>query len=123
MVDAHDPWLTLPFFERVVFFNEKFNQTNFLGCITVFLGVIMYKVQFHLAKKHSKGSGDDSISSKNVMYSPVRLNIDGEDGDDDQDAMSCKARRASILEFANYRKRGSSDDTVIDENGEELRVI
>jgi len=55
-------------------FHDKLNSINIAGCSIVFLGVVLYKVHFHLSKKHGHDAGEDGDEplAEDVRYSKVQ---------------------------------------------------
>jgi solute carrier family 35 protein C2 len=56
----------------VQFFQDELNRINVAGCLTVFLGVFLYKVQFHSAHKpHEKEDGSGYLPKDDVHYKHI----------------------------------------------------
>jgi solute carrier family 35 protein C2 len=65
----------------VTFFDDELNRINVAGCIVVFIGILYYKVTFHLDKHKREGRTSDKPPSRfrGRLYRAVL----GDDDDDD----------------------------------------
>jgi hypothetical protein len=66
-------------------FHDPLNRVNEGGCIIVFLGVVLYKVQFHLMKKAKLPPSDEvptMLKSQSALqYRSVKDHFSDDEGD------------------------------------------
>ena len=63
----------------MTFFGDKLNVINVTGFFFVFLGVILYKIVFHLEKEERK----QTRAEEEILYEPVTLDNKGNHADNE----------------------------------------
>lgn len=68
-------------------FNDPLNTINVWGCITVFIGVVMYKIQYHFIKvvpEQARVEGDGEPSPKRygvLKYRQIKDHFSDDEGE------------------------------------------
>ena len=65
----------------MTFFGDKLNVINVTGFFFVFLGVILYKIVFHIEKEERK----QTRAEEEILYEPVTLDNKGNHADNEAD--------------------------------------
>lgn len=79
--------------QSVSFFHDSLNKINVGGCAIVFLGVILYKVQFHLSKQQHQQGKVLPVGASPAKDSKPKFNL----SDDERDNLIDKDDLQEIL--------------------------
>lgn len=77
------------------FFGDSINLLNFIGCCTVFLGVILYKAVLLMEKEEKK--------AKNAVATEKSLAEQGNDGHDDKERQPLHSKEEQGIEMRRGR--------------------
>ena len=84
---THTLYIQHVLFGSVKIFHDPLNRINVWGCITVLLGVVMYKVHFHMSKRkklsQQQSNEEPPSAPKKQQYRKIKSHFSDDGGDNE----------------------------------------